>query len=73
MDMEVGIGSPTSPVMPAGGLENSIISKSSRQSSVQQSFMKELDKINELQAVVTNKLTKEKRREEKLKEDIQVK
>ena len=55
----------------SANLEASIISKSSRASSGQ-NFMKDLDKLNEQQTVMTLKVSKEKKRKVKLEEDMKV-
>ena len=57
--------------MIAADLENSIISKNSK-SSAGQSFMKDLDKLNEQQTFMVAKLAKEKKRKAKLEEEIEV-
>ena len=67
-------GSPISPV-PGPHMENSMMSKASKSSKTSsvgnKSFMKELDKVNEQQTAVSTKLAKEKKREIKLKADLQ--
>ena len=64
-------GSPISPVMPGPHLENSVISRNSKSTMQSQSFMRELDRVNEQQSAVSAKLEKEKKRELKLKMDLQ--
>ena len=57
--------------MISANLENSMVSKSSRSTSGN-SFMKNLDKINEQQTVLALKLAKEKKIKFKLEGDIEV-
>ena len=63
-------GSPISPVMPGPHLENSMVSKASRASTAGKSFMKQLDRVNEQQSVVSAKIAKEKKREINLKREL---